>query len=272
MSNISKSHSLQGQFALVTGASGGIGEACALGLAAAGVNIGIHYRSNKRAAEKLMEKCEALGVESQIFEADVANPKMVVDMFNKFISRFGYLDILLANAGVQADNPITDMSFDDWNKVIGVNLSGQFYCAQQAAKIFLRQGVREGVSNAAGKIVHMSSVHQKIPWPGHCNYAASKGGVKLLMESIALELAPQKIRVNAIAPGAIKTEINQNIWSDDEKRKKLLKIIPNGRMGETQEIAKAVSYLCSDDSDYVTGTTLYIDGGMSLYPSFIDNG
>lgn len=165
-----------------------------------------------------------------------------------------------------------DMSLEDWQKVIDVNLTGQFVCAQEAVRRFRQQGLDPKRSPALGKILFTSSVHQAIPWGGHVNYASAKGGVKLLMESMAQELAGEKIRVNAIAPGAIKTAINTDAWETEEAREKLLKLIPYGRIGEPDDVAKAAVWLASDDADYVVGTTLFIDGGMMLYPAFREGG
>jgi glucose 1-dehydrogenase len=164
------------------------------------------------------------------------------------------------------------MTLEQWNAVISTNLTGQFLCAREAAREFKRRGVQPERSKAAGKIICMSSVHEVIPWAGHVNYAASKGGVKMLMQSMAQELAPLKIRVNSLAPGAIKTRINKDAWDTPEDEKKLLELIPYGRIGEADDIGKAAVWLASDESDYVTGTTMFIDGGMTLYPGFADNG
>ena len=193
-------------------------------------------------------------------------------MFNQTLETFGTLDILVNNSGLQKDSPFTEMTLDQWNAVISVNLTGQFLCAREAAKIFLKQGIRPGISSAAGKIICMSSVHQVIAWAGHVNYATSKGGINMMMQSIAQELAPQKIRVNRIAPGAIKTPINKAAWDTPEAEAKLLKLIPYGRVGGPDDIAKAAAWLASDESDYVTGTTLFVDGGMTLYPGFSTGG
>jgi glucose 1-dehydrogenase len=193
-------------------------------------------------------------------------------MFAQTIDTFGTIDILVNNAGLQKDAAFVDMTLDDWNLVIGVNLTGQFLCAREAVKEFLRRGVKPDISCAAGKIICMSSVHQIIPWAGHANYATSKGGIDMLMKSMAQELAPQKIRINSIAPGAIETQINTSAWNTPEMKEKLLKLIPAGRVGMPEDIGKAIVWLASDDSDYVTGTTLFVDGGMTLYPAFSKGG
>ena len=166
--------------------------------------------------------------------------------------------------------PFHDMTLEQWNKVIGVNLTGQFLCARAAMREFLRRGVVPSVSCAAGKIICMSSVHQEIPWAGHANYATSKGGIKLMMESMAQEFAPHRIRVNGIAPGAIRTPINTVGLGDAGSLRSLMTLVPYGRIGEPEDIARAAVWLASDQSDYVVGTTLFVDGGMTLYPGFCD--
>jgi glucose 1-dehydrogenase len=205
-------------------------------------------------------------------KADVSNEAEVQQMFKEAITTFGTLDILINNAGLQKDSPFVDMSLADWQLVMNVNLTGQFLCAREATKEFLRRGVVEDRSKAAGKIICMSSVHQVIPWAGHVNYAASKGGIEMMMKSMAQELASHKIRVNSIGPGAIQTPINKSAWDNPESLKKLLTLIPSGRIGTPEDIGKAAVWLASDDSDYVNGTTLFVDGGMLLYPGFSTNG
>jgi glucose 1-dehydrogenase len=264
---------LKGQTALVTGASSGIGAASAAALAAAGASVGINYRSgsSKAAAEELVARIHQVDGRATAFEADVSKENEVQHMFAAFIAAFGRLDILVGNAGLQRDAAVTEMTLDEWRTVIDVNLTGQFLCAREAIQQFIRQEVST-VSKAAGKIICMSSVHEVIPWAGHVNYAASKGGVMLMMKTLAQEVAQSKIRVNGIAPGAVKTNINSAAWSTPEKAAELLKLIPYGRIGEPQDIAKAVVWLASDDSNYITGTTLFVDGGMTLYPEFREGG
>ena len=240
-------------------------------LAAAGASVVLNYNSQAAPAQALADEINAAGGKAIALGADVSKEAEVERLFAQTLDAFGYLDILVANSGLQRDAAITDMTLEQWNTVIGVNLTGQFLCARSALKIFNRQGVREGVSCAAGKIIHMSSVHQLIPWAGHVNYAASKGGVEMLMRSLAQEVSEQKIRVNGIAPGAIRTAINRDV-TQGAAEKQLLKLIPYGRVGEPGDVASAVVWLASDASDYVVGTTLFIDGGMSLYPEFRDNG
>ncbi len=263
---------LKGQKALVTGASSGIGEASARCLARAGASVVINYHSEKDEAEKVVQDIISEGGEAIAIGANVAKEEEVRSMFERMFQEFGTIDILVNNAGLQKDSPFVDMTLDAWNLVIGVNLTGQFLCAREAVREFLRRGVRPDISSAAGKIICMSSVHQIIPWAGHINYATSKGGIDMLMKSVAQELAPRKIRVNSVAPGAIETHINTAAWSTPEARDKLLQLIPSGRVGVPEDIGKAIVWLASDDSDYVNGATLFVDGGMTLYPGFAGNG
>ena len=263
--------SLKQQVALVTGASSGIGAGCAKALADAGAAVVLNYNSEAEPAEELARQIIAEGGRAIAIGADVSKEQEVERLFAHTVQAFGSLDILVANSGMQKDAPAVDMSLADWNQVIGVNLTGQFLCARAALRIFNRQGVREGVSRAAGKIIHMSSVHQRIPWAGHVNYAASKGGVDMLMQTLAQEVSHQRIRINGIAPGAIRTAINRAA-TEGAAEQDLLKLIPYGRVGDVEDVANAVVFLASDASDYIVGTTLFIDGGMSLYPEFRGNG
>lgn len=261
---------LDGQVALVTGASSGIGHGCARALAQSGAAVAINYQAQAEPAERLAEEIVAAGGRAIAIRADVSDEQDVRRMFRETLDAFGHLDILVANAGMQKDAPAAELSLEDWNKVIAVNLTGQFLCAREAIRQFQRQGIRPA-SRAAGKIIHMSSVHERIPWAGHVNYAASKGGVDLLMRTLAQELSGQRIRINGVAPGAIRTAINADTTSG-EQGERLLDLIPYGRIGDVEDVANAVVWLASDASDYVVGATLYIDGGMSLYPGFRDNG
>jgi glucose 1-dehydrogenase len=263
---------LKSQKALVTGANSGIGEACAIALGAAGAAVVINYVSHPEDAERVVDLIRGRGSEAIAIKADVSRENEVQAMFAEMIEHFGTIDILINNAGLQRDSAFQEMTLDQWNTVIGVNLTGQFLCAREAVREFLRRGVVPSVSAAAGKIVCMSSVHEVIPWGGHVNYATSKGGVMQLMKSMAQELAPKKIRVNSIAPGAIKTPINRTAWETPEAEAELLKLIPDGRVGVPEDIARAAVWLASDASDYVIGTTLFVDGGMTLYPGFATGG
>ena len=263
---------LAGQTAIVTGGSGGIGQACAIALGREKVNVVVNYHSNRAGANKAVAAIEGHGGRAFHFQADVSKEKDVEAMFQACIDRFGALDILVSNAGMQQDAPFTEMTLAQWQAVMEVDLTGQFLCTRQAARQFRKQGIREGVSKAAGKIIVMSSVHDEIPWAGHANYAAAKGGLKLLVETLAQELGEDKVRVNSISPGAIATDINREAWENEANRKKLLKLIPYGRIGQPEDIGDLCLFLASDRSDYITGASIYIDGGMMLYPGFRDNG
>ncbi|KUG08677.1 SDR family oxidoreductase [Solirubrum puertoriconensis] len=263
---------LAGQVALITGASSGIGLGVALAMGAAGASVVVNYRSDAEAAQQVVEQVRQAGSQAVAIEADVSKEDEVQAMFRQAKEHFGTVHILVSNSGIQQDAPLIDMSLEQWQQVIDVNLTGQFLCAREAAREFIRRGIEPRLSKAAGKIICMSSVHETIPWAGHVNYAASKGGLMLLMKSMAQELAPYKIRVNSIAPGAIKTPINQEAWETPEAADRLLKLIPYGRIGETEDIGKVAVWLASDEADYVHGTTLYVDGGMTLYPGFVGNG
>jgi glucose 1-dehydrogenase len=263
---------LSGQKALVTGANSGIGRGVAVGLAQAGADVMVNYVVGDDAAAAVVEEIRRSGARGVAFKADVSSEEQVAAMFQSLREQFGTVDILVANAGLQRDAPFRDMTLEHWNKVLGVNLTGQFLCAREAVREFLRRGVVPEVSCAAGKIICMSSVHQEIPWAGHANYASSKGGIKLMMESMAQELAPHRIRVNSIAPGAIRTPINTAAWQTPEAYARLMTLVPYGRIGEPEDIARAAVWLASDHSDYVVGTTLFIDGGMTLYPGFATGG
>jgi glucose 1-dehydrogenase len=264
---------LQDQVAIITGASSGIGAGCAKELAKAGAKVVVNYPVAKARdmAQAVIDEIAANGGTAITYQCDVSNEEDVKKMFSDVIKQFGTVDILVNNAGLQKDAPFTEMTLDQWNFVLGVNLTGQFLCAREAIKEFLRRGIN-GKSKSAGKIICMSSVHEVIPWAGHANYAASKGGVNLMMKTIAQEFAPKKIRVNSIAPGAIATPINHDAWDTAEHLQQLLKLIPQKRVGQVEDIGRAAVWLASDDADYVNGTTLFVDGGMTLYPGFEDNG
>lgn len=263
---------LDGQSALVTGANSGIGRAVALALGKAGADVVVNYVSDHPTAEAVVAEIRGFGRRAMALRADVSKEVEVEAMFAEAIAAFGTLHIVVCNAGLQRDAPFHQMTIDQWNTVIGVNLTGQFLCARSAVREFIRRGVDERVSTAAGKIIHMSSVHEMIPWAGHANYASSKGGVMMLMKSLAQEVAPLRIRVNAIAPGAIRTPINTSAWETPEAYAELMKLVPYKRIGEPQDIGQAAVWLASDASDYVTGTSLFVDGGMTLFPGFASGG
>ena len=263
---------LKGQSALVTGANSGIGKAVAIALAQAGAQVVVNYVSNEPATQEVLNEIKAFGGKAIALQADVSKEDQVQKMFQDMYKQFGTIDILVNNAGLQRDSPLADMSLKDWQFVLDVNLTGQFLCSREAVREFLKRGIIAERSRAAGKIICMSSVHEVIPWGGHVNYASSKGGVMMFMKSMAQELAPHKIRVNSIGPGAIKTPINKSAWDTPEAEAKLLELIPYGRIGLPEDIGKLAVWLASDASDYITGTTVFIDGGMTLYPGFSTNG
>lgn len=265
---------LKGQSAIVTGSSSGIGQAIAVGLARDGANVLINYHNDEEGAQETLRQIESAApdVKAIIKRADVSKEDEVAAMFTKAIETFGTVDILVANAGLQKDAPLHEMELKDWQLVIDVNLTGQFLCARAAIREFKRRGMREDVSCALGKIIHVSSVHEVIPWAGHANYATSKGGLKLLMQSIAQGYGQDKIRCCSIAPGAIRTPINKEAWETDQAYEKLMEVVPYNRIGETEDIAALCAWLASDEADYITGTTILSDGGMSTYPGFADNG
>jgi len=266
------SYSLENQVALVTGGDSGIGKGVASQLAKAGAKVVINHVDAHEVAQLTVDEIKAAGGEAYAIHADVSKEDEVQAMFAEMFKQYGTIDILVNNAGLQRDSKFVDMSLEQWNTVISINLTGQFLCAREAAKEFIRRGVVQDRSRAAGKIICMSSVHEVIPWGGHVNYAASKGGIMMLMKSMAQELAPHKIRVMSIGPGAIETHINQAAWSTPEALQKLLTLIPYNRVGVTEDIGKLAAWLASDEADYITGTTIFMDGGMTLYPGFADNG
>ena len=263
---------LKGQSALVTGANSGIGKAVAIALANDGANVVVNYVTKPEVAQQVVDEIKANGGTAIALAADVSKEDQVQEMFQAMYKEFGTIDILVNNAGLQKDSAFENMSLADWQLVIDVNLTGQFLCAREATREFLRRGIVPERSVSAGKIICMSSVHEVIPWGGHVNYATSKGGVMLLMKSMAQELAPKKIRVNSIGPGAIQTPINRSAWETPEALKSLLTLIPYNRIGQPEDIGKVAVWLASDESDYITGTTIFADGGMTLYPGFSTNG
>jgi glucose 1-dehydrogenase len=266
------SQSLNGQSALVTGADSGIGKGVAIALANAGANVIINHVDAHEVAQQTVDEITAAGGKAYAIHADISKEDEVIAMFAEMYQQYGTIDILINNAGLQRDSKFVDMTLEQWNTVININLTGQFLCSREATKEFIRRGVVPERSKAAGKIICMSSVHEVIPWGGHVNYAASKGGISMFMKSIAQELAPHKIRVVGIGPGAIQTPINTSAWDTPEALNKLLTLIPYNRIGEPEDIGKLAAWLVSDDADYITGTTIFMDGGMTLYPGFADNG
>ena len=265
---------LKNQTAIVTGSSTGIGASVALALGRDGANVVVNYNSSEKEAQEVADQINADDTcgEAIIFQCDVSKEDDVKAMFKKTIEKFGTVDILVANSGLQKDAALHDMTLKDWQLLIDVNLTGQFLCAREAIKEFMRRGMREGVSKSLGKIIHMSSVHQIVPWAGHANYAASKGAINMLMESICQEYAPLKVRCNSIAPGFIKTDINKDAWDSENATDKLFKLIPYKRLGVPEDVGSTAAWLASDESEYINGTTLFVDGGMTCYPGFTTNG
>ena len=262
---------LSGRAIFVTGGSGGIGEGVAKRLGRAGAKVAVGYHSSEEDAARVCEVIVEAGGQAVAIGGDVSDEADVERAFAEAAEALGPLYGVVVNAGLQADADVEEMSLDQWRKVMKVDLDGAFLTARAFLRALGDARPAEG-SAARGNVVFVTSVHQFIPWAGHANYAAAKGGVKLFMESLAQEVACQGVRVNAVAPGAIKTPINEDVWSDEEARKKLLELIPYGRLGRPEDVANAVAWLMSDQSDYVTGTTLTVDGGMGLYPGFIGNG
>lgn len=266
------SRTLAGYRTLVTGASSGIGQGVAVGFGQAGASVAVNYRSDADGAAEAVRRIEEAGGSAYAVQADVSDPEAVTAMVAEVVERFGGLDVLVSNAGMQKDAATLEMSVEDWRQVIDVNLTGQFLCCQAAARQMVAQGAGAGPARSAGSIITMSSVHDVIPWAGHVNYAASKGGVDMMMRTMAQELAEKRVRVNAISPGAIRTPINTDAWSTPEAERGLLELIPYGRVGDVEDVAAAAVWLACDAADYVTGTTLYVDGGMTNYPGFREGG
>ncbi len=272
METIKTSRQLEGQVAVVTGASSGIGAGVAVALAAAGARVVINFSKSEDGAKAVLKEVQDAGGEGFICRADVSREEDVQAMFKETVDRYGSVHILVNNAGLQKDAAFHEMTLDQWNRVLSINLTGQFLCAREAVREFMRRGIVPNISKSAGKIICISSVHEVIPWAGHVNYAASKGGVMMLMKSIAQEYAHLKIRANSIGPGAVRTPINHAAWASPDAYQQLLKLIPSRRIGEVEDIARAAVWLASDESEYVNGVTLFVDGGMLLYPGFVDNG
>jgi glucose 1-dehydrogenase len=264
---------LVGQKALVTGASKGLGQAMAIGFAKAGADVVVNYNTDLAGAKETAGEIEKIGGKAILFKADVSKEDEVQAMFARVLEEFGRLDICVPNSAIQLNAPVDEMTLDQWKRVIDVNLTGMFLAAREAIRIFKRQGIDRKISYACGKLIFISSVHDVIPWEGHANYAAAKGGLMLFMKSLAQEVAHLRIRVNAIAPGAIRTPMNvEKLTTPELFDKLLLKLIPTKRIGEPEDVARLAVWLASDESDYVHGTTVYVDGGMLLYPGFIGAG
>src|SRR5947207_8033667 len=269
MSTLSESNSvtprLRGLRALVTGGYSGIGGATAVRLAQEVASVVVNYLTGDQEAEEVVNEIINTGAKGIAVQADVSQEKEVDAMFKQTVDEFGGLDILVNNAGIEHEYKFVDLPLEKWQKVIDVDLTGAFLCAQRAVRLMLE-------SEKDCSIINITSVHQIIPWVGYVDYCVAKAGLDMLTKTLALELADSKIRINSIAPGAIKTPINKKVWSDPQGLKDLLKKIPVCRVGEPEEIASLVAFLCSDDASYITGATIYADGGMTLYPSFKHGG
>lgn len=254
---------LEGMRAIVTGGSSGIGRATAVRLAREGADVAVNYFSDHERpdADAVVGEITAAGRRGVAIKADVGAEADVVAMVRQCVEQLGGLEVLVNNAGIEKQVALTDMSLDDWERVLRTNLTGAFLCMREAARVMVQAG--------RGVIVNVSSVHEFIPWPGFAHYCASKGGMKLLAQTAARELAPKGIRVANVAPGAIVTPINTFVLDDPEARHQVEAEIPLGHMGRPEQIAAAVAWLASPQADYVTGTTLVVDGGMSLYPRFV---
>ena len=263
---------LEGQRALVTGADSEIGVGIAKALVAAGAKVAINYAGDSGETDCLVGEITAAGGEAVGIEADVGDEGQVRGMFEQVVSTFGGIDILVNNAGIRRDGPVRDLSLDDWELVLRVNLTGQFLCAREAIRRFMEQPAEQARSAATGKIICISSIHDRIAWAGHASYAASKGGVMRLMQTMAEELAPYGIRVNGVAPGAMRTAANRAAWETPNAEADLLGHIPAGRLGQVEDVGRAVVWLASDESEYVTGASLYVDGGMTLCPGVREGG
>ena len=253
--------SLKGKRALVTGSSSGIGQAIALTLARAGARVVVNYRSSADGAAETEKRIKDGGGDAIVVQADVSKPKDVAALFQKIDDEWGGVDLVISNAGIDGERGLLwEIEPDDWTRVIEVNLMGAFHCAREAT--------RRMVAQQSGVILFITSVHERIPWSGYSAYTAAKAGVSMLTKSLALELQDKGVRVLCVAPGAIKTDINKAVWDDKKQLADLQQKIPMGRMGTTDEIASVVTALVSDAGSYVTGTTLFVDGGMTDYPSF----
>ena len=247
---------LQGKVALVTGATSGIGKAIADRFAAEGAHVVVNYRPKPENDEKVKQQLAGYATEGAGAPGDAGKREDIVSAVRVAVERFGRLDIAVCNAGIEIKRPFLEVTDDEWNQVIDVNLRGAFLLSQLAARQMVAQG-------QGGKLLFVSSVHEDIPFPQYTAYCASKGGVRMLMRNIAMELAPHKINVNNIAPGAVATPINAAVLADKEELAKALEEIPWGRFGQPEEIANVALFLASNESDYVTGSTYYVDGGLT---------
>lgn len=252
---------LSGKVAVITGGSKGIGNAIAKRFGQEKMKVVINYNSDKAGADKAVDQIKDAGGEAVAVQADISSEEGVQKLLDAAVDNFGDLDIWINNAGMENQHPTNDLSLKDWQRVINVNLTGVFLGSKAALNYFLKH-------NKHANIINMSSVHEQIPWPTFAHYAAIKGGVKLFTQTIAMEYAAKGIRVNAIGPGAINTPINAKKFADPEQLATTTSMIPMKRVGDPEEVAAVAAWLASDESSYVTGVTLFVDGGMTLYPAF----
>ena len=246
---------LQGKVAIVTGAATGIGKAIAMGMAKEGASVVIDYVGDPKLANEAAQGMQNAGGKAIAMEADISNPEQVNTLVQQSLKALGRLDIFVNNAGLEYKHPFTEYPFELWQKVIAVDLTGPFLCAQAAAKAMIAQG-------SGGRIINISSIHEDLPMPTNAPYCAAKGGLRMLMRTIAVELAPHKITVNNIAPGAIYTPIDADVEADQKFEQALMAEIPLGRWGKPEEVADLAIFLASDSAGYCTGSTFFIDGGM----------
>ena len=263
---------LENRRAIVTGASRGIGAAIAEAFAAAGARVLVNYAGSADDAAQVAQRIGGGKERVLCVRADVSREDQVRAMFEQAVAAWDGVDIVVNNAGIQQDAAAHDMTLAQWQRVIDVNLTGAFLCAREGVREFRRRGSPAPGARAVGTILCISSVHEIIPWAGHVNYAVTKAGIQMMVKTLAQEYAAERIRVVGIAPGAIKTDINRAAWETPRAAAELLRLIPYGRIGDPDDVARAAVWLASDDADYVTGTTLLVDGGMALYPEFRDGG
>ncbi|MYV16134.1 glucose-1-dehydrogenase [Furfurilactobacillus milii] len=252
---------LKNKVAVVTGGSKGIGQAIAKRFGEEHMSVVINYRSDKTGADEAVKLIEENGGQAVAVQADISEEDGATALLNAALNNFGTLDVWVNNAGMENRVATNEMPLSDWQRVLNINLTGVFLGSRAALDYFVK-------NDKKGNIINMSSVHEQIPWPGFAHYAASKGGVKLFNETIAMEYANRGVRVNAIGPGAINTPINAAKFADPQQMKDTLEMVPMKRIGDPEDVAAAAAWLASDQSSYVTGVTLFVDGGMTLYPSF----
>lgn len=252
---------LKNKVAVVTGGSKGIGQAIAARFGQEHMSVVINYRSDKTGADEAVKMIEANGGQAIAVQADISEEAGATTLLNAALNNFGGLDVWVNNAGMENRVATNEMPLADWQRVLNINLTGVFLGSRAALDYFVK-------NDKQGNIINMSSVHEQIPWPGFAHYAASKGGVKLFNETIAMEYANCGVRVNAIGPGAINTPINAEKFADKTQLNDTLEMVPMKRIGDPEDVAAAAAWLASDQSSYVTGVTLFVDGGMTLYPSF----